>query len=44
VGRRAPARPVVDRGDIVMLDSVAGTRRQITRTTGNEGKPAVGAP
>ena len=29
----------VDRGDIVMLDSVAGTRRQITRTTGNEGNP-----
>jgi dipeptidyl aminopeptidase/acylaminoacyl peptidase len=29
----------VDRGDIVMLDSVAGTRRQITRTTGNEDNP-----
>jgi dipeptidyl aminopeptidase/acylaminoacyl peptidase len=29
----------VDRGDIVMLDSVAGTRRQMTRTTGNEGNP-----
>jgi hypothetical protein len=29
----------VDRGDIVMLDSVAGTRRQITRTTGNEANP-----
>ena len=33
----------VDRGDIVLLDSVAGTRRQITRTTGNESEPAVGA-
>ena len=29
----------VDRGDIVMLDSVAGTRRQMTRTTGNEANP-----
>ncbi len=29
----------VDRGDIVLLDSVAGTRRQITRTTGNEANP-----
>jgi dipeptidyl aminopeptidase/acylaminoacyl peptidase len=29
----------VDRGDIVMVDSAAGTRRQITRTTGNEGNP-----
>ena len=29
----------VDQGDIVMLDSVAGTRRQITRTTGNEVNP-----
>jgi dipeptidyl aminopeptidase/acylaminoacyl peptidase len=29
----------VDRGDIVLLDSVAGTRRQITRTTGNESSP-----
>ena len=29
----------VDSGDIVMLDSVAGTRRQITRTTGNEANP-----
>ena len=34
----------VDRGDIVLLDSVAGTRRQITRTTGNEAQPALGAP
>lgn len=29
----------VDRGDIVLLDTVGGTRRQITRTTGNEGNP-----
>jgi dipeptidyl aminopeptidase/acylaminoacyl peptidase len=29
----------VDRGDVVLLDSVAGTRRQITRTTGNESNP-----
>jgi dipeptidyl aminopeptidase/acylaminoacyl peptidase len=29
----------VDRGDIVLLDSVTGTRRQITRTTGNESTP-----
>ena len=29
----------VDRGDIVLLDTVAGTRRQITRTTGNEANP-----
>ena len=29
----------IDRGDIVMLDTVAGTRRQITRTTGNEANP-----
>ena len=32
----------VDRGDIVLLDTVAGTRRQITRTTGNEANPALG--
>jgi len=29
----------VDSGDIVMLDSVTGTRRQITRTTGPEANP-----
>ena len=29
----------VDRGDIVLLDSVAGTRRQITRTTGDDANP-----
>src|SRR6476469_4043876 len=29
----------VDRGDIVLLDTVAATRRQITRTTGNEANP-----
>jgi len=29
----------VDQGDIVLLDSIAGTRRQITRTTGNESSP-----
>jgi dipeptidyl aminopeptidase/acylaminoacyl peptidase len=29
----------VDRGDIVLLDTVAGTRRQITRTTGIEANP-----
>ena len=29
----------VDRGDIVLLDSVSGVRRQITRTTGNEANP-----
>ena len=29
----------VDRGDVVLLDSVAGARRQITRTTGNETNP-----
>jgi dipeptidyl aminopeptidase/acylaminoacyl peptidase len=29
----------VDQGDIVMVDSVAGTRRQITRTTGAEANP-----
>ena len=34
----------VDRGDIVLLDTVSGTRRQITRTTGNEGESALGAP
>ncbi len=28
-----------DEGDIVLLDSVAGTRRQITRTTGAEAHP-----
>jgi dipeptidyl aminopeptidase/acylaminoacyl peptidase len=28
-----------DEGDIVLLDSVAGTRRQITRTTGAEANP-----
>ena len=27
----------VDQGDVVLLDTVGGTRRQITRTTGNEG-------
>jgi len=29
----------VDDGDVVLVDSVAGTRRQITRTTGNEAHP-----
>jgi len=29
----------VDRGDIVLLDTVGGTRRQITRTTGAEANP-----
>src|SRR5436190_2061875 len=29
----------VDQGDIVLLDSVSGTRRNITRTTGNESNP-----
>src|SRR5438270_4189601 len=29
----------VDQGDIVLVDSVAGTRRNITRTTGNESNP-----
>lgn len=29
----------VDRGDIVLLDSVSGARRQITRTMGNESNP-----
>jgi dipeptidyl aminopeptidase/acylaminoacyl peptidase len=29
----------VDEGDIVMIDSVARVRRQITRTTGNESNP-----
>lgn len=29
----------VDRGDIVLLDTFTGTRRQITRTTGNEANP-----
>jgi dipeptidyl aminopeptidase/acylaminoacyl peptidase len=29
----------VDQGDIAMVDSVAGTRRQITRTTGAEANP-----
>ena len=29
----------VDGGDIVLVDSQSGTRRQITRTTGNEGNP-----
>ena len=29
----------VDQGDIVLLDSVSGTRRQITRTTGSESNP-----
>src|SRR5580765_4924825 len=29
----------VDRGDVVLLDTVAGTRRQITRTTGAEANP-----
>src|SRR6185295_15269766 len=28
-----------DQGDIVMVDSIAGTRRQITRTTGAEANP-----
>jgi dipeptidyl aminopeptidase/acylaminoacyl peptidase len=29
----------VDQGDVVMVDSIAGTRRQITRTTGGEANP-----
>jgi dipeptidyl aminopeptidase/acylaminoacyl peptidase len=29
----------VDEGDIVLVDSVAGTRRDITRTTGDEANP-----
>ncbi len=29
----------VDHGDIVLLDSVAGTRREVTRTTGAESHP-----
>ena len=29
----------VDQGDIVLIDSVAGTRRQVTRTVGNESNP-----
>ncbi len=29
----------VDRGDIVLLDTATGARRQITRTTGNEDNP-----
>jgi dipeptidyl aminopeptidase/acylaminoacyl peptidase len=29
----------VDRGDIVLLDTIAGTRRQVTRTAGNEANP-----
>ncbi len=29
----------VDQGDIVLLDSVSGMRRNITRTTGNESNP-----
>ena len=33
----------VDRGDIVVIDTVGRTRRDITRTTGNETQPALGA-
>jgi dipeptidyl aminopeptidase/acylaminoacyl peptidase len=29
----------VDRGDIVMIDTVGRTRREVTRTTGNESNP-----
>jgi Tol biopolymer transport system component len=29
----------VDDGDIVLVDSISGTRRQITRTTGAESNP-----
>jgi dipeptidyl aminopeptidase/acylaminoacyl peptidase len=29
----------VDEGDIILVDSIAGTRRNITRTTGNESNP-----
>jgi dipeptidyl aminopeptidase/acylaminoacyl peptidase len=29
----------VDHGDVVLLDTVGGTRRQITRTSGNEANP-----
>src|SRR6478752_5713240 len=29
----------VDDGDVVMVDAASGTRRQITRTTGNESNP-----
>ncbi len=32
----------VDQGDIVLVDSVAGTRRSITRTTGDEVNSALG--
>jgi dipeptidyl aminopeptidase/acylaminoacyl peptidase len=34
--RRALA---IENGDVVLIDSVAGTRRWIARTTGNEGNP-----
>jgi dipeptidyl aminopeptidase/acylaminoacyl peptidase len=29
----------VDQGDIVLVDSISGTRRQVTRTTGGEANP-----
>ena len=37
--RRAAASCSSISGDIVLLDSVTGTRRQITRTTGHEANP-----
>ena len=41
--KSAPANPsfviAVDGGDIVMVDASAGTRRQITRTSGAESNP-----
>src|SRR5688572_17946643 len=37
---RARRRAVfIDAGDIVLVDSIAGTRREITRTTATEGNP-----
>jgi dipeptidyl aminopeptidase/acylaminoacyl peptidase len=29
----------IDRGDVVVIDTIARSRREITRTTGNEGSP-----
>ena len=39
VGQSPSSRVFADQGDIVLVDSVAGTRRQITRTTGGEVNP-----
>jgi hypothetical protein len=36
---RGPDPLFVDGGDVVLVDSVRGTRRQITRTTGSESNP-----